>query len=404
MNLARWGIGLAGAAALAGGLVWALWPAPVSVDIAQVRSAPMQVTVAAEGISRVREPYLVTAPIAGTAERSPVEVGASVVRGETVVARLRPAEPALLDARARAEAEAAAREARAAVQVAEVTLARYRLDLAYAETRLSRNRELAARGVIAQQMLDDTRAEADAARAAVEAGEAELVMREAMLARAEAVLTAAPTDPGVALSNGGCCVELHAPASGTVLWIEDESARPVQPGEALLGIGDLADLEIQVDLLSTDAVRLTPGAPAFVERWGGEGVLEARLRRIDPRGFTDVSALGIEEQRVKAYLDLESPPEQRPGLGDAFRVFVRIVEWEAEEALQLPIGALIRADGDWAVFRVEDGVARQVRVRIGRRNQTMAQVLDGLAPGDMIVAFPGDRIADGTRVVPRAPG
>jgi HlyD family secretion protein len=285
-----------------------------------------------------------------------------------------------------------------------VTLARYQLDLAYAETRLSRNRELAARGVIPQQMLDDTRAEVDTARAAVEAGQAELAMREATLARAEAVLTRVPADPGAPQGNGSCCVEIHAPQTGTVLWIEDESARPVQPGEALLGIGDLADLEIEVDLLSADAVRLAPGAAATIERWGGPDPLQARLRRIDPRGFTRVSALGIEEQRVRVYLDLVSPPEARAGLGDAFRVFARIVEWEAEEALQLPIGALIRADGDWAVFRVEDGVARLRRVEIGRRSQTMAQVLEGLAPGDRIVAFPGDRIADGTRVIAREGG
>jgi HlyD family secretion protein len=248
-------------------------------------------------------------------------------------------------------------------------------------------------------MLDDVRAIAEAARAIVEAARAEMTMREAMLARAEAVLMS-PSDP-VAAGDGGCCVELRAPHSGTVLWIGNESARLVQAGEALLSVGDLGDLEIEVDLLSADAVRLVPGAAAVVERWGGGTVLAARLRRIDPRGFTRVSALGIEEQRVRVYLDLDTPPEARQGLGDAFRVFVSIVEWESPEALQVPIGALIRDDGGWAVFRIEDGTARLTPIRIGRRTQTEAQVLEGLAPGDRVVAFPGDRVAEGTRVVPR---
>lgn len=405
MNRPRLILGLIGAAALAGGLVWAFWPDPQPVDIVEVRAGPMQVTVAAEGVSRVRAPYLVTAPISGTAERSPVQVGDTVTEGETIVARITPAEPALLDARARAEAEAAAREARAAVDVARINLERQSVDLDHAEANLARNRELAARGVIPQRMLDDTVQAAETQRAAVDAARAELVMREATLARAEAVLMRpgpAPLPLDALLSNsedGG--TEIRAPVSGTVLRLEDESARLVQAGQSLLTIGDLSDLEIEVDLLSADAVRLTPGAAAMVERWGGEGTLAAEVRRIDPRGFTRVSALGIEEQRVRVRLDLLDPPEDRAGLGDAFRVFVRIVVWEAEDALQVPISALIREGGDWAVFRIEGGTARLTRIEIGRRTQTEAQVLSGLEPGDQVVAFPGDRVTDGSRVAPR---
>ena len=404
MNRPRLIFSLIGAAALAGGLTWAFWPDPLPVDIAEVRSGPMQVTVAAEGVSRVRAPYLVTAPISGTAERSPVQVGDTVTEGETIVARITPAEPALLDARARAEAEAAAREARAAVDVARINLERQSVDLDHAEANLARNRELAARGVIPQRMLDDTVQAAETQRAAVDAARAELVMREATLARAEAVLMrpGPGTPPLDLLPNAdACCAEIRAPVSGTVLRLEDESARLVQAGQSLLTIGDLSDLEIEVDLLSADAVRLTPGAAAMVERWGGEGTLGAQVRRIDPRGFTRVSALGIEEQRVRVRLDLLDPPEDRAGLGDAFRVFVRIVVWEAEDALQVPISALIREGGDWAVFRIEGGTARLTRIEIGRRTQTEAQVLSGLEPGDRVVAFPGDRVTDGTRVAPR---
>ncbi|MGY6410843.1 MAG: efflux RND transporter periplasmic adaptor subunit [Alkalilacustris sp.] len=399
MTRTKWIATLLGALALVAALVWAFRPDPVPVDVAEVIRAPMQVTVSAEGISRVRDTYLVTAPIAGVAERSPVAVGDAVQRGETVVARITPADPQLLDVRARAEAEAAAREARAAVAVAEAALARAEVDLRHARSNYARSRELAARGAIPQRMLEDSQQVVETAQAGVEAAESELAMREAMLARAEAALMG----PAVALeiARDGCCAELRAPQSGQVLWLEDESARLVQAGEVLMGIGDLADLEIEVDLLSGDAVRIAQGAPARIERWGGEGALEARVRRIDPRGFTRVSALGIEEQRVRVRLDLLTPPEARAGLGDAFRVFARIVEWETDAALQVPIGALIRDDGAWAVFRIDNGTARLTRVEIGRRTQDSAEVTSGLSEGDQVVAFPGDRVSNATRVAPR---
>ncbi|MBK5925828.1 RND transporter [Rhodobaculum claviforme] len=390
--------GVGGGALALAGLTWAFWPDPVAVDLAEVVVAPMQVTVTAEGVSRVREPYLVTAPIGGVAERAPVAVGDAVTRNETVVARIQPADPQLLDVRARAEAEAGTREARAAVAMAEAVLARADVDLRHAAAALARNRALAARGIIPQRMLEDSEQGVEAARAGLEAAQSELLMRGAMLARAEAALLG----PGaLEIAPNGCCAEVRAPHSGTVLWLEGESARLVAPGEVLMGIGDLSDMEVEVDLLSTDAVRLAPGAAAVIERWGGEGLLEARVRRIDPRGFTRVSALGIEEQRVRVLLDLLSPPEARPRLGDAFRVFARMVIWETEATLQVPIGALIRQGGDWAVFRLRDGRAELVRVELGRRTQDSAQVLAGLQAGDRVVAFPGDRIRDTTRVVAR---
>jgi HlyD family secretion protein len=387
-----------GAAAIAG-LVWAFWPDPIPVDVAEVRTGPIQVTVAGEGVTRVREPYLVTAPIAGTAGRSPVQVGDMVLRDLTIVATIQPAEPAFLDARARAEAEAAVTEAQAAVRLAEANLTRARGDMAFAENQLERNRELAARGVIPQRMLEDSIQLAETRLAALEAAESELEMREATLARARAVLLGpeARVEAGI---EGACCVDITAPQSGTVLSVEQTSARLVQAGEPLLIIGNLSDLEIEVDLLSSDAVRLVPGARAMIERWGG-APLEARVRRIDPRGFTRVSALGIEEQRVRVLLDFVDPPEARAGLGDAFRVFVRVVVEEEEEALQVPVSALFRLGEDWAVFRIEEERAVLQTVELGLRTQSVAQVLSGLSDGDTVVAYPGDRVTDGARVAPR---
>jgi HlyD family secretion protein len=391
---------IAGALLVVAAFVWAFRPSPVAVDMAEIVRGPMQVTVAAEGVTRIREPYLVTAPITGSALRSPVEVGDAVERGGTVVARIRPASPGLLDARARAEAEAALGEATAAVHAGAANVARAETELTHAATDLERNRALADRGVIPRRALEASEQRLETARATLQAAQSELAMREATRERARAQLVG----PDLAFAEnslGECCVEVTAPETGTVLSVENPSARLVQAGEALLTIGDLADLEIEVDLLSADAVRLVPGAPAEIDRWGGEGILNARVRRIDPRGRTRVSALGIEEQRVKVQLEFADPPEARAGLGDAFRVFARIVTWETDEALQVPISALFRVDGEWAVYRVEDGRARLSIVSLGQRTQAQAEVLSGLEAGDVVVAFPGDRIEEGSRVAAR---
>jgi len=210
-----------------------------------------------------------------------------------------------------------------------------------------------------------------------------------------------PENPAVNGAAGDCCIQITAPQSGTVLSVTDVSARLVQAGSPLLTIGDLADMEITADLLSSDAVRVAVGAPARIERWGGEGDLAARVRRIDPSGFTRISALGIEEQRVPVHLEILSPAADRPGLGDRYRVFARIVVWQSEAALQVPQSALVRHQGDWAVFRAVAGQAVLTRVTLGQQTDTVAQVLSGLAPGEAVVAYPGNRITHGARIAQR---
>lgn len=388
-------------AAIVAGSVWAFWPEPVAVDTAVVARGPLQVTVAAEGVTRVREPFLVVAPTTGTAARSPVEAGDLVVHDETVVALIEPAEPAFLDARARAQAEAAVAEAEAGLRLAEANVVRAEAELAFAEAQHERNRELAARGIIAQRILEDSERLLATQRTALAAARSEVDVHRAALARARAQLLG--PGPGIdgAGAAGGCCVTILAPQTGTVLSVASPSARLVQAGEALLTIGDLADLEVEVELLSADAVRVVERARAFVERWGGEGVLEATVRRIEPAAFTRVSALGIEEQRVRVKLDLLAPAAARAGLGDRYRVFVRIVLWEGEGVLQVPVSALFRQDGGWAVYRIADGRAVATPVTIGQRTTEAAEVMAGLAEGDRVVAFPGDRVSDATRVAPR---
>ncbi|MCC5974476.1 MAG: HlyD family efflux transporter periplasmic adaptor subunit, partial [Rubellimicrobium sp.] len=291
-------IGL-GALALAGGMVWALWPQPVPVDLAPVTRGPMQGAVAAQGVTRVRNSYAITAPIAGTTTRSPVEIGDEVVAGQSVVAVIQPADPALMDARSRAQAEAAVAEAEAAVALAETNLRQAESALDHAASDLERTRALADRGIIARRMLEDIEAAHTSALQTREAASAQLDLHRASLVRAEAQLMGPQSVFDTTAEPGECCLRILAPQTGIVLDVTDQSARPVQPGSPLLVIGDLDEMEIELDLLSDDAVRVPAGARALIDRWGGESVLEARLRRIEPAAFTRVSALGIEEQRVR---------------------------------------------------------------------------------------------------------
>ena len=400
MAMARTVILGAGGAAVLGALVWALWPEPVAVDLAVVAASPMQGTVTAEGVTRVRDPFTVAAPITGTTTRSPVEVGDRVRAGETVVAVIQPADPALMDARTRAQAEAAVTEAEATLALAETRVAAAEADLRQATSQLDRGRTLAAVGTIARQMLEALETSEIAATQHLAAARSEVDLARASLARARAQLML-PGDLGVAGEPGECCLRILAPHEGTVLTLQDPSARPVAAGQALLTLGNLDELEIVVDLLSADAVLVLPGMVALVDRWGGPDVLEAVVRRVAPAAFTRTSALGIEEQRVRVHLDLTSPAAARGGLGDGFRVFVRLVLWQEDSVVQVPQAALFRQDGGWAVFQVTNGEARMVPVQLGRQVEGSAEVLGGLVPGESVVLFPSSTLTDGARVVRR---
>ena len=389
------------ALAILGALAWvALRTDPVPVDLAQVTQGPLRVTIDADGQTRIREIYEVASPIAGIALRSPVRAGDATVAGETVVAIVEPVAPALLDARTRQQAEAAVVEAKAALSVAESEVRQAEEALSYARTQRDRAQTLVERGVATTTQLEDATQQVTLREAALDAARASLRLAEGTLARAEAALIE-PTDRSDPRTED-CCIHIRAPATGRVLSVPVVSERPVLPGATLATIGAPEDLEIVADLLSSDAVRLSPGAPAEVDRWGGPEPLEARLLRIEPSARTKVSALGIEEQRVDAVFGIVSPPEVREGLGDGFSVFLRIVEWQTEDTVQVPLSALWRSGEDWAVFVVEDGTAVRREVEIGRRNARTAQVLDGLEPGEVVVTHPGDDVVSGAAVVDRA--
>ncbi len=395
--------GAIAALAVIGGLFWALLPQPVPVDLVKARIAPMEVTVTAEGMTRIREPWQVTAPVTGNTTRSPVETGDHVTAGETIVAVIQPAEPAFLDARARRLAEAAVTEAEAAVKLAEAQLERADVELIHFEAELERNKTLAQRGTVSVTMLENSAQAAASARAARQAAQAELELTRATLDRARAQLMG-PEAPEAGGAISECCIRLTAPVSGTVLDVADQNARLVQAGAPLLSIGDLDDLEIEVDLLSADTIGIAPGTRAHVERWGGEGVIEAEVRRIDPSAFTRISALGIEEQRVRLLLDITSPPENRAGLGDRYRVYVRIVVWSAQDVLQVPRAALFRQDGQWALFVAQDDRAAIRIVETGRMTADWVQIISGIADGESVVAYPGSRVDAGVRLTARTVG
>lgn len=385
------------AAAILGALVWALLPAPVLVDLAEARRGPMQVTVSAEGTTRIRDLWRVTAPVTGDVLRSPVQIGDAVTGGETVVAVIEPAEPPFLDARARRLAEAAVAEAEAAVRLATAKLLRAGTELSYLETELARYRKLAERGTVPETTLENAEQAVRTARAARDVAQSDLDMQRASLRRMEAQLLGPDTEA----APSDCCVRLTAPQTGTVLELVDENARLVQAGDPLLTIGDPADLEIRVDLLSSDAVGVTRGTRAIVDRWGGPRPLDAEVRQIEPSAFTRISALGIEEQRVPLVLDILTPPEARTGLGDQYRVYVTLVTWSGENVLRVPQSALFRDSGRWALFVAQDGRARQRFVEVGRMSGEWAQILTGVESGERVVAYPGSAIEEGTRLEAR---
>lgn len=404
MTLSPRTIGLSAVGALiAGALLFVtLRTEPVPVDLHEVTSGPMQVTVNADGTTRIRDVYDVAAPISGTALRAPVEVGDPVVAGETVVAIVEPGAPALLDARTRMQAEAGVREAQAALDVSQSEMRRAEEDLAYARSQFDRTSELVERGVASITRLEDAEATMSVREAALDTAASRLVMSQGALERAEAALFD-PVGPGEGRGDD-CCVQMTAPTDGVVLDVPVISERPVLVGATLVSVGDPGDLEIVADLLSSDAVRLAPGTEAIVERWGGPTPLRAVLRTVEPVAATQVSALGIEEQRVDAVLDIVSPAEERPGLGHNFAVFLRVVEWQSADTLQVPLSAVFRNEGTWHVFLAEGGAARMVPVDLGRRNDQSVQVLGGIEAGQRVIMHPSDQIADGTPITERGAG
>lgn len=389
-------LSVAAALAVIAFLVWAFLPRPVEVELAEVAPRTLEVSVEEEGEARIREIFTVSASIAGKLQRISLRAGDVVIKGETVVAAIGPAAPVLLDSRSRAVAQATAAAAQAATELARAQLAQSEATRDFTASEASRATALFQKGAVSQRAHDNAIRDQKTAQAAVASALANLAVREKELESALAVLR--PEGPG---TGNRCCDEILSPVSGRVLRVLTESEQVVQPGTPILEIGDPGNLDIVVDLLSRDAVRVTDGALATVSGWGG-AVLPAVVDRVEPAAVTRVSALGIDEQRVTIILRLSGPPEDWRALGHGFRVIARIALWRQDEVLTIPVGALFRDGPDWATYLVRDDRAALQKITLGERNEDFAQVLDGLKAGDRVILHPSDQVIAGVSVAPFA--
>jgi HlyD family secretion protein len=403
------------AALLIGGLVFAFWPQPHPVDLAVIERGPLRVTVDGEGQTRVRDVYVVSSPLAGRITRIDLRPGDPVEARRTVVTSLEEMDPAFLDQRTRARLEAELQAADAAFALARAELERTQAELDFARSELRRAEALRPQEAITERALDQARLNVRINEARVATAQATLRMRQHELESARAALiqpgegvagVEGLTDGaeglgGPMLASERCCVAIRSPVSGRVLRVLRESEGVVPAGEPLIEIGDPTDLEIVVDLPSSDAVRIREGAAVVIDAWGGEEPLAGRVRRVEPFGFTKISALGIEEQRVNVVIDLLDAPEARAALGHGYRVLARVVVYAADDVLRVPMGALFRDGAAWATFVHEDGRARLRRVEIGPGDGRVAEVRAGLAEGEEVVLHPSDQIADGVRITRR---
>lgn len=373
-----------GGALLLALIVAGLWPKPVPVETAVASRGLLRATVNEEGKTRIKQRYVITAPVAGQLRRIRFKAGAEVTAGQTILAIIDPVSPALLDARRRTTAEAMRDSAIA-------NLEKTRASHAFSASELARFERLYGDKTISIQELEAARLrEASAAK--------EQAASQSALRQAEAEL--AEFSFGAAAGSDGLCdaCQVKAPSSGRVLRVFEENARVVAAGTPLMEIGDPADLEVVVEVLSKDGAAIPPGAQVEFEQWGGANPLVGRVRMVEPAAFTKVSALGVEEQRVNVVADLLTPPEERKNVGDNFRVDARIIVWEANDALKVPAGALFRQGERWATFKLVDGRARLQLVQVGRSSSTETQVLDGLEPGSTVILYPGSRVRDGQKV------
>lgn len=375
-------------------LAYAFQPRPLLVEVARVAPAPLTVTIEEEGKTRVIDRYEITASVAGVANRLEWKVGDTVGRGQVLLS-IKPLTSEVLDPRREAQARARVAAARAALSVAQQNADAAAADSDFAGLELKRITQLANSGNVSKGELDRAQTRARSAHAtrrsaafAVEVARYDLEAARTTLQYAGKTTT--KNDEGKVL--------VRTPVSGLVLAMQHDGEGPVKVGQPLLEIGNTRALEVEVEVLSEDAVRIRPGMQVLFERWGGKQPLEGRVRIVEPVGFTKISALGVEEQRVHVIADLVSPYEQWQKLGDGYRVEARFIIWQADNVLQVPASALFRHQGQWAVFAIEAGRAVLQQVEVGQRNGLQAQIVNGLNRGETVISYPSDTIRDGVRV------
>jgi len=376
-------------------VAWGLWPKPVIIETGAAARGPLTVRVSEEGKTRVRNRYVVAAPVAGKMRRVPLKPGDEVKAGETVLTAIEPMAAPLLDPRARAQAEAVVAMHEATRRQTAATLEAKQSVLKLATSDLDRIHAVKGEGTVSAADRDRALGEVSMRAAEVRASEFSLQVIDYELAQARAALERPDT------VSAGNLVEVKSPVSGRVLKVLQESEMVVTPGNPILEIGDPTDIEIEAEILSRDAVAIHPGDSVEIEQWGGESPLKGRVRRVEPAAFTKVSALGVEEQRVIVLSDLIDIPESAKALGDRFRVEVRVAVWQGDDVLVVPAGALFREGNAWKTYVYHDGTAKLTAIEAGHSNGRSTEILSGLVAGDEVLLHPPDTVKDGTTVQKR---
>ena len=377
-------------------LVYGFWPPAVDVDVEKVKRGSLDVTVNDDGETRIREKYIISAPLAGKMLRIQLHPGDVVQQGFTELARIEPAAPDLLDVRTRAEYEARVRAAQAVLDQSNATLKRAKEALELADHQYARATQLAAERAISRSEFDTAEHHQHIATADVNSAEFGIKVAQFELEIAQAALSRSDTTDGERSLEP---IRLVSPIDGQVLRVFHEDASVVVPGTELLELGDPTDLEIEMDVLSTDAVQVQPGNKVYIEHWGGPQTLEAVVRLVEPSAFLKVSALGVEEKRVNVIADFADAPTERETLGDGFRIEARIVVAStAEDAMKVASGALFRDGPAWFVYRIVDGIAEQCEVELGQTNGLETEIISGLSVGDIVILHPTDKIRRGVKV------
>jgi HlyD family secretion protein len=378
-------------------LVSALRPQPVEVEIGEVKVAPLTVSVLEEGKTRIRHRYIVSPPVGGFLRRVELRAGDRIEAGKTVLAQIQPQPANFLDPRARAEAEARVKMTEATAMQRETQIERAKVALDWAQREFARAKDLKKSGAISTKEWENAENQVDAMTRELHTAEFALQVAQFERTQAEAALTQArnPT------AEIGEPLAVLAPVTGFVLNVFEESARIVGAGQQIMEVGDPTDLEAEIELLSSDAVGVQAGAPVSIEQWGGEAPLRGRVALVEPGGYTKVSALGVEEQRVKVRVNFDEAFPPGRSMGDRFRVEARIVTWQGDRVLQIPTGALFRRGGDWMTFRFDGGTAHLAKVDIAHNNGIAAEVRSGASEGLRVLLHAPDAVEDGAAVKAR---
>lgn len=397
MRIRRWILILVIGFLIASAILYGFLPKPIPVDLAKVSRGLLRVMIEEEGETRVKERFVISAPVAGFMRRIKFDVGNPLKKGQ-IVAELEPLRSDVLDPRSRAEAEANVSAAESSLKAAEEHSRAAEADAEYAKRKLERIKKLFVEGVIPKDQFEQAEAEAQRTEANRLSADASVKVARSELEKARSKLRYSAADIAPhSIKN----VLIRSPISGRVLKIHRESEGVVTSGEALIDIGDPKSIEVKIEVLSADAVSIKAGMPVLFERWGGESVLSGRVRVVEPAGFTKVSSLGVEEQRVLVIADITGSTEKLERLGDGYRVEARFIIWEGMDVLQVPASALFRKGKNWTVFVVKNNRAQQREVDIGHRTGLTAEVVSGLSEGEEVIAYPDDSIKEGIRVRPR---